>query len=52
MSVMADAPLVANSIASMSDRTTADSNRASMRDLIAATRKAEVAAFGSLVDLH
>ena len=52
MSAMADAPSMATSIAWMSDRFAVAPSRAAIRDLVAAAKKGDTAAFGSLVDLY
>lgn len=52
MSAMADAPSMAASIAWMSDRSAAASSRTATRDLVAAAKEGDTAAFGILVDLY
>ena len=52
MSAMADAPSMPTSISWMSDRPAVVSSRAAIRNLVAAAKKGDTAAFGSLVDIY
>ncbi len=49
---MPDAPSTGSSIAWLFHRTATDSSREAVRSLVAATKKGDAAAFGSLVDLY
>ena len=49
---MPDSPSIGRSIAWLDDRTATDSNRETIRSLVAQAKKGDAAAFGGLVDLY